>query len=318
VKRARRTHVIGNTHGGIRIRGEPAADTFQHGGTDRQDISAIFAKIGAVLAPTTVFAALMYYFGWVRIHAFYAYFGIDADELDLSNTDYVLRSAPALWPSLVVVAIVAVTFLFLNRLVTPQLQRSPRLRRYTAIALVVIGAGLSAACATKIVSPSPQDSPMPAVGLAAAFAVLAYAGYVSWSLSSEFEQRNQRTRAPAERSIFVLLAILIILSTFWATAIFADSVGQRLATRLEREKFDSTPDVILYSSHRLHVDAQDVTESNFGQQYTTFRYQYDGFKLLARGGGKIVLIPYSWSTSNPYALVLPETADIAIVFAPHF
>jgi hypothetical protein len=318
VKRTQRAHVIENAHGGIRIRGEPAADTFHRRRTDRHDISAVFAKIGAVLAPTTVLAALMYYFGWVRIHAFYAYFGIDADELSLSNTDYVLRSAPALWPSLVVLAIVAVAFLFLNRLVTPLLQRSPRLRRYTTIALVVLGTGLLAVCAAKIVSPSPQDSPIPAVGLAAGFTVLAYAGYVSWSLPDELEQREQRTREPAERGIFALLAILIVLSTFWATALFADAVGQRLATRLERENFDSTPDVILYSSHRLHIDARDITERDFGQQYATFRYRYDGFKLLARGSGKIVLIPYSWSTSNPYALVLPETANIAIVFAPNF
>src|SRR3954447_6016069 len=57
-------------------------------------------KLLAALGPPTVVGALLYYFGWARTHSLFSYFGIDADSIGLSTTDYVLRSASAVWPSL--------------------------------------------------------------------------------------------------------------------------------------------------------------------------------------------------------------------------
>ena len=287
-------------------------------GADRQSLSSTISKLAAVLAPTTVIAALMYYFGWVRVHAFYAYFGIDADELGLSNTDYILRSAPALWPALVAIVAVIAIFLFANRLITPLLRRSARVQRIFVAAFVALGLALSAASAISLISASSGNSLAAALGLATGFSSLTYAHYVS---CFERENGDRYARAMLERSnraTSFFLALLILLSTFWVTAVFADTLGQSLAEHMESAQFDSRPDVILYSASRIHLDAHDVCLTDMGPGYSAFRFRYAGLKLLVRGNGRLVVIPYSWSTTNPYAIVLPESPELAVVFAPNF
>ena len=239
-----------------------------------------------MLAPTTIVAALMYYFGWV-IHAFYAYFGIDADELGLSNTDYILRSAPALWPALVVIVIAITIFLFVNRLMTPLFRRSSRIRRACVTAFVVLGLALLAASAISLARSSSGNSLVAAIGLAAGFISLAYAHHVSCFAHESDDQYLGTFLEGSNRSISFFLAVLILLSAFWVTAVFADTLGQSLAEHMEATQFDSRPDVILYSARRIHLDAHDVCLTDMGPGYSAFRFRYAGLKLLVRGNGRL-------------------------------
>lgn len=50
-----------------------------------------------MVAPTTVLAALLYYFGYVTTYSRYAYFGVDLDQIGLSQQDLILRSVAALF-----------------------------------------------------------------------------------------------------------------------------------------------------------------------------------------------------------------------------
>jgi hypothetical protein len=95
-------------------------------------------------------------------------------------------------------------------------------------------------------------------------------------------------------------------------------LGRGRAQHFELQQFATQPDVLLYTSQRLHIDARDVTERDLGPAYAPYRFRYDGFKLLIRGPGRLILIPYSWSTGNAFALVLPEGDEVRIVFAPNF
>ena len=45
--------------------------------------------LGAVVAPTTLLTALLFYFGWSRAYWFYIYFGVNSTLLDLTTRDYV-------------------------------------------------------------------------------------------------------------------------------------------------------------------------------------------------------------------------------------
>jgi len=98
-----------------------------------------------------------------------------------------------------------------------------------------------------------------------------------------------------------LFCLLIVLNLFWATALFARDLGLGRAQHYESQQFATQPDVLLYTSHRLHIDAHDVSETDLGPKYAPYRYRYDGFKLLIRGTGRLILIPYSWSTGNAFA-----------------
>jgi hypothetical protein len=115
-----------------------------------------------------------------------------------------------------------------------------------------------------------------------------------------------------------LFIVLVVLSAFWATALFAERLGQGRAEYLEEHHFYTMPDVLIYSVYRFRLDPQGVTETDLGPKYAPYRFRYDGLKLFARGDKKMVLIPYSWSTNNAFALVLPDDKDVRVVFAPNF
>ena len=53
--------------------------------------------VTAIVAPTTVLTALLFYFGWIRTNALFQYFGVDATVLGFTTQDYLLRSTEALY-----------------------------------------------------------------------------------------------------------------------------------------------------------------------------------------------------------------------------
>jgi hypothetical protein len=61
--------------------------------------------VGAVVAPTTILAAALYYFGYVSSRAQYEYFGVDVDTLGIGPQEYIMRSPPALFAPLLVLLI---------------------------------------------------------------------------------------------------------------------------------------------------------------------------------------------------------------------
>ena len=63
--------------------------------------------VGAVVAPTTVLAAALYYFGYVSSRAQYRYFGVDVDTLGIGPQEYIMRSPPTLFAPLVVLVVSA-------------------------------------------------------------------------------------------------------------------------------------------------------------------------------------------------------------------
>jgi hypothetical protein len=63
--------------------------------------------VGAVVAPTTVLAAALYYFGYVSSRAQYKYFGVDVDTFGMGPQEYIMRSPPTLFAPLVVLVIAA-------------------------------------------------------------------------------------------------------------------------------------------------------------------------------------------------------------------
>jgi len=276
----------------------------------------------AVLAPGTLVGALMFYFGWVRTHSFYAFFGIDADTLGLSTTDYVLRSADALWPPLgglvVLILLSLLAHWVVNRWIN-RAQHMARLQYRLALPLLVLGMTLSSIGILRFAT-GQQASVVTPLCFATGFGFLAYAWLIHRYLATDvgLDQAPRAFSGRLEPAIFGLLVLLIILNLFWGTALFARDLGKGRAQRFEFQQFATQPDVLLYTSHRLHIDARDVTEKDLGPAYAPYRYRYDGFKLLIRGTGRLILIPYSWSTGNAFALVLPEGDEIRIVFAPNF
>jgi hypothetical protein len=259
-----------------------------------------------LVGPSTVLTALLYYFGWARTHAVYLYFGIDADALGFSPVDYFLRSADTLWTPLVaaagIVLFAGTVRRFLSQLITAHLAGRPRAALLAV--LVTLAASLLAVAVLRVLGRVLFGYPLLApLCLLGGIALLAAAYRTVW---------------PGEKGPRQVFWVLVVLSCFWATAEFAGELGQGRAAHLEAQQFATVPDVIVYSRNRLDLDPQGVSEKVLSAGYAPYRYRYDGWKMLTRTDKEMVLIPYNWSTSNAYALVLPVGADEFVEFTPHF
>jgi len=284
-------------------------------------LKTTLGSLALLFAPGTLIVALAFYFGWVRTHALYAYFGIDADELRLSTSQYVLRSTDVLWPTLAALALLVLLALAGHSWLLQHLQRPSRTRQMGVAIRVVFTLGVLLFVLGSLVfrAPSWQGTPLAALCFALSFSAMGYSRLLRSHLRA-LRGVPTGTGSPSrlEQSISWVVLILVTLSVFWAAAGFATDLGTGRAQALEASRFDTTPDVILYSTSRIKIDARGVAEMDLGPAYAPYRYRYSGLKLLVEANGKLFLIPFDWSTSNAFTLVLPENNSIRLAFAPNF
>ncbi|WP_204325447.1 hypothetical protein, partial [Stenotrophomonas maltophilia] len=90
--------------------------------------------------PTTVLTALLYFYGYVSLKAYYSYFGISLSVLDLSTTDYLVRTPDTLFRPLAALVIVMVGAYVFHYVLVEVLKRAgPRRARWVALAAAVGG-----------------------------------------------------------------------------------------------------------------------------------------------------------------------------------
>jgi hypothetical protein len=283
-------------------------------------LKTILQSLALLFAPGTLIVALAFYFGWVQTHALYAYFGIDADVLGLSTPQYVLRSADVLWPTLAGLTLLVLLALAGHSWLLQHLQRSPRTRRFSAVIWVSFTLGaLLFTLGFVFWAPSWQGYPLAPLCFALSFSAIGYSRLLRGHRRAlRGGHKGEDSPSLVERSISWGLLVLITLSVFWAVAGFATDLGTGRAQALEASQFNTTPDVILYSTSRIKIDAHSVSETDLGSAYAPYRYRYSGLKLLVEANGKLLLIPFDWSTSNAFTLVLPQNNSIRLAFTPNF
>jgi hypothetical protein len=104
--------------------------------------------------------------------------------------------------------------------------------------------------------------------LTAGSGLLTYA----WLMHRRFDSLQELGQGPrvhphrVEPAILGLAIVFVILNVFRGTTLFAEDLGQGKAHHLEFEGFSNQPDVLLYSSHRLKLDAKDVTATDLRAQ----------------------------------------------------
>jgi hypothetical protein len=274
--------------------------------------------IGAVVAPTTLVGALLYYFGWARTDALYANFGVDASALGFSVQDYVLRSTDAIYVPLGVLGILALLALWAHAAIRSWAMGRRRRRVAEVIAPATIAFGLVAFArgVVGVVDPLWDDFLVTPLCLATGVAMLGYGAHLRRKLRTS----NAGDDRPADPSWFApahitLVVLLVVLSLFWATEVYAKAFGRGKAQQIA-SAVTGRPAVTVYSSSRLHIDTPVVEEHDLGPGYAPYRFRYTGLRLLIRSGGKYFLLPSTWSPRNAVTVVLPDTDAVRLEFRP--
>lgn len=271
---------------------------------------ALLRTVLSVVTNVTVLTALLVYFGWKRSDVQARALGLDETIFGLSTRDYLLRSVGSLFVPLAVVAGAGLAWMWCDRQVRPLLGNPawwPRLRRGIAVlrwSWLLVPALAAALYATTLVG---------AVALPASVGVGALLTAHAVSLGRDLDGHRglpgpDRTwRTEVNRG---LVAVLVLLSVFWAITLVADSRGRALADRLERT-IDSRPAVVVQSSRPLGIDAPGVTESRVGKD----AYRYHGLRLLHHHEGRFLLVHDGWSRQDGVLLILHDDDDLRFEFS---
>jgi hypothetical protein len=115
-----------------------------------------------------------------------------------------------------------------------------------------------------------------------------------------------------ERGVYVVVTMLVILSLFLATSLYAAALGRGKSQELVGN-LASRPSVVLYSKQALSMP-NPVVESGLEALDSTYRFRYTGLRLLIRSAGKYFLVSDPWSSETGTTVVLDDTSDIRLEY----
>ena len=306
---------------------EPAPST----GLTRQDVFSVLGALGAII---TLSAAVMFYFGWRRSDVQARAMSIDVSLFGFSSQDYVLRSISSLYVPLLVILGLGLLWVWCHLRLT-HLLRSDWIDRGTnrarlagaAQIVLVAGAALAAACVVFSALVGRQSAPWPIDPMAEVLArrewvvplvllmsttLAAYAGWLRRQVIGR--------RGPTSSALWVtvlppaLIVATAALAGFWLLEEYAASVGRDYAEDVAAG-VGRLPHAVVTSATPLGLQAPGVVEQLVTETEGAERYRTTGLRLLARSGGKVLLLHDGWTPATGTVIVLADTDDLAWEFS---
>ncbi|WP_432479021.1 hypothetical protein [Nocardioides sp. GXQ0305] len=280
--------------------------------TSSADAKGLLARaagvVGQVLVPLGAVTGVLYYFGYVRERALYAYFGVPVGTLDLTTTDYVLRSTQAIFTPLASLLVVTLVVVLAHQLVLGRAAaRHPAWWRRATVATAVVALVLLALGVAALARLPPLQPVAGALSLGAGAALLEYA---VWMLAAD-EKVPEPVRATLHQGRFLrggVLAAVVLLALFWWTANVANSNGLATARAIEGSLVVRSEAVVL-STRPLAVSGYGVEVERLPPG-AGFHFRHTGLRVLAHTGERWILLPVGWRRDNGAVLVLlPEQED---------
>jgi hypothetical protein len=149
------------------------------------------------------------------------------------------------------------------------------------------------------------------LALALGSGVLSYGLHLRRVLYERPDNAHGQWKSPLAMTI---VSIVIAIGVFgvlgdWA-AILGRASGRQLA-----EHLTSRPSVAIFAKEQLQLSGKGITVSTIsgGGEY---RFRYSGLRLLIYAEGKYLLVPKGWSHSDGQTIVLSDTSDMRLEFAP--
>lgn len=285
--------------------------------------------IAALVAPTTVVTALLYYFGWARTSTQAHLMGLEQSLFGYSARDYILRSMSSLFTPLFVGLVVVLVGIALHmaiiRVALPPAgpPRSRRTLRLFALVPMVVGGAmgvagfLGAAGLPRDVDTRVTEEALTILQVIFPLSVTVGIGLVGYGVHLRRRLVGSDTEGEEptgeERALRLLAAavfpLLLLLGMFWTVSKYAALKGRELAAVVEN-RMPFLPDVTIYSARRLELQPP-VTEREVGSAESAFPFQYTNLKLLFLSDGKYFLRP----TGSTLNIVIADSQDLRFEFS---
>jgi hypothetical protein len=277
--------------------------------------------IGLFIAPTTVITSLCYYFGAAYTRRNLGYFGVDANAIGFSTSDYVLRSVTVLYAPIIgcLLAWLAVwcAGFYLRRLA--QAGRRTRLLAYVGWAAVAVGGiavvrGLDGMTLPQYVWP--RGAAWTALGVGVGGVVLLLG---TWLLATLRTAATAEPFSPVWRAALAAGVGLTILGLFWVTGNLATRYGEEQARATQSRLWSQETAVIVDTTERLNAPSQLVAEAaiDSAEPGRGIQFRYFCFRTLVVKGDRWVLVPAAWEPKHGYVLMLDAGTGTRIWFTKH-
>ncbi|MDY0909664.1 hypothetical protein [Microbacterium sp. CFBP9034] len=277
--------------------------------------------LSSFVAPLTLVTGLLFYFGYVSTREFFRYFGVDVDIIGLSSQEFVMRSPGALFIPVMILLLLAAGLMVGHRLLRRRLLTRPvstQRRVIGVFAWIGIGfllAGILLAFLAPVGGGGDYGQLLTPLFLALGAGLAAYAASTVRALGG----------TGIGRGVVVLLVLVMVAGTFWATATIAQWWGLGQARALASD-LTALPAVVLDTPERLYPGNDDVTVRELGdsasdsvegeEEAPTYGYRYYGLRLLAQGGGRLYLVPDRWSPDASTIVVAYDDVRVRFRFLP--
>lgn len=308
-----------HTFGRSLLRHRPAQQSAQRRASSSPSALTI---IGTLTSHTAVIGAVLFYFGWVRTHTIFNYFGIDPTLISYGASDYVLRSVNVAFPPLIgAVCTALVLFCVHCVVILPMLERSKRGRgryaiKWLVLAAQVVAIALIAVGITGVFLPDQVASPLGMIlplSLIAAAIVLGYTAHLQSRYPGLLGRVSTWSQNVSLRLQVTVLLTLGLLASLWAISLYADRLGTQTATAWAA-RLPAEPTTVIYSTDRISVFGPGVQVTEFDQPGSNYHYQYSGVRLLARCNDKLLLLPVRWQRGRDSIFVIRDDDSIRTDF----
>jgi hypothetical protein len=263
-----------------------------------------------LVLPTGMLAGLLYYFGYVRGRAFYAYFGLHLSALDLSPATYVVGSADALFRPFATLAIaLGLVFVAHHGIVLALAHGSSRSARAVALGLCVVGALLGVVGVLGLYGPPRVIGEAGATLAVWSPLALASAGllfeYGIWT-ASHYAVPPPRIAAVLRTNVELrrgIVGALVLIAAFWGVTNAARARGEANA-RLYELSLPLQSQAVVYSRHDLHLPGPGVARTELDDADSAYRFRYNGLRPLLYAKDRWYLLPVGWTHANGSTVIV--------------
>ncbi len=275
-------------------------------------------SLGAVVGPTALVTALLFYFGWARSQSQAQYLGLDVTLFGFSTQDYILQSTYSVLFPLGALLIGALVLLWGHGVVCSLVDSDPgrtvwpwveRALAFGGAALFAVGLVLNSNR-----YPSKTVLLMTPLSLTAGVGLMAYGVLVHRRRAVKVgDVAGHGSARPVPLLSVILVAMLVAVGIVWEVANYAEIKGRELGEFLVSQ-LPYQPGVVVFSPKRLHIEGGSVVETALRAPDSAYAFRYSGMKLLFRSDGRYFLVPESWSVAEGRSIVLRDSEDVRMEF----
>ncbi|MET7886196.1 hypothetical protein [Streptomyces avermitilis] len=263
--------------------------------------------LGTIGSLVSLFAAVLFYFGWASTDAETRALGLRDTVFHLSTSDYLLRSVAALFlPGwLLVGAMLGAAGLhtWVNR---EHERAEPVMRRLRHGWLLPI-----AVAPFYPLHPALFELVLPLTAIVG-FLVTTYARTrqeTSGPAAPSAAERRRRLR------LWELTALLCVLSLFWAVSSYAGVVGRGRAEEAARTvNTPAFPSVVVFSQKDLMIRGGGICHQRVTGKDSAYAFRYSGLRLFYVSGDRVFLVAREWRPSEGTLWELRENDTVRIEY----